>query len=149
MIIFHVKMTIWLFAHSPVFALHFSCETTYFKFLTEVDYLILNFSCENEFWFSFHLWRQPTLFLFLMWRQLCLISHVKTTIWFVFVKQRKQRQYLYCSRKDDFLNRIYLVLDDQLNVKPGTPLNMEIFLDSESAAIYGLLGRHSIIFQNN
>jgi hypothetical protein len=30
--------------------------------------------------------------------------------------------------------------DDQLNVKPGTPLNMEIFLDSESAAIYGLLG---------
>lgn len=31
------------------------------------------------------------------------------------------------------------LIDDQLNVKPGTPLNMEIFLDSESAAIYGLL----------
>merc|ERR1711868_179640 len=31
------------------------------------------------------------------------------------------------------------LIDDQLNVKPGTPLNMEVYLDSESADVYGLM----------
>ena len=31
--------------------------------------------------------------------------------------------------------------DDELNVKPGTPLNMEIYLDNVSKDIYGLLGK--------
>ena len=30
-------------------------------------------------------------------------------------------------------------IDDELTVKPGTPLNMEIELDRESADIYGLM----------
>ena len=33
-------------------------------------------------------------------------------------------------------------LDDELNVKPGTPLNMEIYLDNISKDIYGLLGNN-------
>ena len=31
------------------------------------------------------------------------------------------------------------LIDDQLNVKPGTPLNMEVYLDSDSADVYGLM----------
>jgi len=31
------------------------------------------------------------------------------------------------------------LVDDELNVKPGTPLNMEVYLDSESAGVYGLM----------
>ena len=31
------------------------------------------------------------------------------------------------------------VIDDELTVKPGTPLNMEISLDQKSKDIYGLL----------
>jgi len=31
------------------------------------------------------------------------------------------------------------LIDDELNVKPGTPLNMEVYLDSESADVYGLM----------
>lgn len=31
------------------------------------------------------------------------------------------------------------VIDDQLNVKPGTPLNMEVYLDDISADVYGLM----------
>jgi len=31
------------------------------------------------------------------------------------------------------------LIDDELNVKPGTPLNMEVYLDSESAGVYGLM----------
>merc|ERR1711868_152267 len=31
------------------------------------------------------------------------------------------------------------LIDDQLNVKPGTPLKMEVYLDSVSADVYGLL----------
>lgn len=31
------------------------------------------------------------------------------------------------------------LVDGELNVKPGTPLTMEIYLDKESAPIYGLL----------
>ena len=31
------------------------------------------------------------------------------------------------------------LIDDKLDVKPGTPLNMEVYLDSESAGVYGLL----------
>lgn len=30
-------------------------------------------------------------------------------------------------------------MNGELNVKPGTPLTMEIFLDDQSAPIYGLL----------
>ena len=37
----------------------------------------------------------------------------------------------------------YLILgaliDEELTVKPGTPLNMEIYLDNLSAGIYGLM----------
>jgi len=32
-----------------------------------------------------------------------------------------------------------ILIDDELNVKPGTPLNMEIYLDNVSKDIYGLL----------
>jgi len=32
-----------------------------------------------------------------------------------------------------------ILIDDELNVKPGTPLNMEIYLDNISKDIYGLL----------
>jgi len=32
-----------------------------------------------------------------------------------------------------------ILIDDELNVKPGTPLNMEIYLDNISKHIYGLL----------
>ena len=35
---------------------------------------------------------------------------------------------------------MHTFLDDELNVKPGTPLNMEIYLDNISKHIYGLLG---------
>lgn len=31
------------------------------------------------------------------------------------------------------------LVDDELNVKPGTPLNMEVYLDSVSAEVYGLM----------
>lgn len=31
------------------------------------------------------------------------------------------------------------LIDDELNVKPGTPLNMEVYLDSESSEVYGLM----------
>lgn len=31
------------------------------------------------------------------------------------------------------------LVDDELNVKPGTPLNMEVYLDSESRSVYGLM----------
>jgi len=31
------------------------------------------------------------------------------------------------------------LIDDELRVKPGTPLNMEVFLDSVSADVYGLM----------
>jgi len=31
------------------------------------------------------------------------------------------------------------LVDDELNVKPGTPLNMEVYLDSLSADVYGLM----------
>ena len=31
------------------------------------------------------------------------------------------------------------LVDDELNVKPGTPLNMEVYLDSISADVYGLM----------
>lgn len=31
------------------------------------------------------------------------------------------------------------IVNGELNVNPGTPLQMEIFLDKESAPIYGLL----------
>jgi len=31
------------------------------------------------------------------------------------------------------------LIDEELNVKPGTPLNMEVYLDSESAGVYGLM----------
>jgi len=31
------------------------------------------------------------------------------------------------------------LIDDELNVKPGTPLNMEVYLDSESSDVYGLM----------
>ena len=31
------------------------------------------------------------------------------------------------------------LIDEELTVKPGTPLNMEIFLDNLSADIYGLM----------
>ena len=31
------------------------------------------------------------------------------------------------------------MIDDELTVKPGTPLNMEIYLDRISADIYGLM----------
>ena len=32
-----------------------------------------------------------------------------------------------------------VLIDDELTVKPGTPLNMEISLDTESADIYGVM----------
>jgi len=31
------------------------------------------------------------------------------------------------------------LIDDELNVKPGTPLNMEVYLDGESADVYGVM----------
>jgi len=31
------------------------------------------------------------------------------------------------------------LIDNELNVKPGTPLNMEVYLDSESSSVYGLM----------
>ena len=31
------------------------------------------------------------------------------------------------------------LIDDELRVKPGTPLNMEVYLDSVSAEVYGLM----------
>jgi len=31
------------------------------------------------------------------------------------------------------------LIDDELNVKPGTPLNMEVYLDQESADVYGVM----------
>ena len=31
------------------------------------------------------------------------------------------------------------LIDEELTVKPGTPLNMEIYLDNLSAGIYGLM----------
>merc|ERR1712214_87045 len=31
------------------------------------------------------------------------------------------------------------LIDNELNVKPGTPLNMEVYLDSVSAEVYGLM----------
>ena len=31
------------------------------------------------------------------------------------------------------------LVDDELNVKPGTPLNMEVYLDSISKDVYGLM----------
>ena len=31
------------------------------------------------------------------------------------------------------------LIDDELNVKPGTPLNMEVYLDSVSAEVYGVM----------
>jgi len=31
------------------------------------------------------------------------------------------------------------LIDNELNVKPGTPLNMEVYLDSASRAVYGLM----------
>ena len=37
-----------------------------------------------------------------------------------------------------YTNSGYIV-DDELTVKPGTPLNMEISLDQKSKDIYGLL----------
>ena len=38
-----------------------------------------------------------------------------------------------------FIDIIGYVIDDELTVKPGTPLNMEISLDQKSKDIYGLL----------
>jgi len=32
-----------------------------------------------------------------------------------------------------------ILIDDELNVKPGTPLNMEIYLDNDSKDVYGVL----------
>jgi len=31
------------------------------------------------------------------------------------------------------------LIDNELNVRPGTPLNMEVYLDSESSSVYGLM----------
>ena len=31
------------------------------------------------------------------------------------------------------------LIDEELTVKPGTPLNMEIYLDNLSAGVYGLM----------
>jgi hypothetical protein len=31
------------------------------------------------------------------------------------------------------------LIDNELNVKPGTPLNMEVYLDSASSSVYGLM----------
>ena len=38
-----------------------------------------------------------------------------------------------------FILNVGYVIDDELTVKPGTPLNMEISLDQKSKDIYGLL----------
>ena len=34
------------------------------------------------------------------------------------------------------------ILDDELKVRPGTPLNMDIYLDSVSSSVYGILGQY-------
>ena len=49
--------------------------------------------------------------------------------------------YLYRNliRIQIFLFVSGVLIDDELTVKPGTPLNMEISLDTESADIYGVM----------
>lgn len=40
---------------------------------------------------------------------------------------------------DHLLHAAGTLIDEELTVKPGTPLNMEIYLDNLSADIYGLM----------
>ena len=37
------------------------------------------------------------------------------------------------------LHQAGTLIDNELNVRPGTPLNMEVYLDSESSSVYGLM----------
>ena len=54
------------------------------------------------------------------------------------VKLSIKIEYIQHNTKLCFLITGY-VIDDELTVKPGTPLNMEISLDQKSKDIYGLL----------